>query len=44
MSEIKVRIPDDLKREMDKIHHIDRSKVARDSIRKKVTELYPELE
>ncbi|MFP4051616.1 MAG: hypothetical protein ACLFVB_07760, partial [Thermoplasmata archaeon] len=39
MSEIKVKIPDDLKKEMDKIHYIDWSNVARDSIRKKITEL-----
>lgn len=39
MSDIKVRIPDDLKRDMDKAHFIDWSKVARDSIRKKISEI-----
>ncbi len=39
MTEIKVKIPEDLKVEMDKLHYIDWSKVARDSIRKKITEL-----
>jgi len=39
MSDLKVKIPDDLKKDMKKIHYIDWSKVIRDSIRKKMSEI-----
>lgn len=39
MPEIKIRISEDLKREMDKAGEVDWSKVARDAIRKKSSEL-----
>ncbi|MGM0509845.1 MAG: hypothetical protein ACQESD_01785 [Thermoplasmatota archaeon] len=39
MSDLKVKIPDDLKKDMKKIHFIDWSKVIRDSIRKKMSEI-----
>lgn len=39
MPEIKIRVPEDLKREMDKAEGVDWSKVARDAIRKKSSQL-----
>ncbi len=39
MTEVKVRVPDDLKKQMESVDFIDWSKVARDSFREKLTEL-----
>lgn len=39
MTEVKVKVPDDLKKQMERADFIDWSKVARDSFREKLTEL-----
>ncbi|MFZ2071310.1 MAG: hypothetical protein WAV32_06920 [Halobacteriota archaeon] len=39
MAELVIRIPEDLKREMDRTSFIDWSKVARDAIREKASKL-----